>query len=566
MPDSEKSRIRKVIYFPTSKETTASVMNKSLALVIVVTIVVLVILLMTKKNSRRKHPERKQPRTRKLVRHRSPVIESRQDRFREKSGRKGYKKLFVPSKYPTINAAIEHAIADTTPGAGYRIILETQGPHLFSGARYSSTTLAYLSIEASASTDHMGMYYGHLTGAFTLFGDKGETNLGISGIGPFELSLTNANTSVTVEATHVGYPYGFGEGCLQTPNWIAGAPAAATITVNPNFGLLKTGDVIRWFDATTNLVSDHTITSKTLNSLIVTPAIPSSPLIKGSGFSVRPRATITFDPTQPFLPELVLNGAFSLVGVQLSQGPIGPIPSQLLFDDKVNVDIRKCLIHVQIASAAGCRIFSYTPNTYMDETNGVGPANLAADAAGSVYVFRQNFIGPSARISGYGTGASTCCFGLWVNNEKGVYLRAGSHCKFDLGEFVRCTVGIFLDGAGGCQAVWFDGCGTAMILQNGARFDNVQIVEFAPFPDFPIVIDGHGSGTGLVLRNNSQLYTKSLRLADVPFEAYTDGSGFGIPSGIVGTSTTYSNFGPGTYGQLLSSIEFENSWVAPSEC
>uniref|UniRef100_A0A6C0CIC1 Uncharacterized protein n=1 Tax=viral metagenome TaxID=1070528 RepID=A0A6C0CIC1_9ZZZZ len=474
--------------------------------------------------------------------------------------------LKVPSKHLTINDAIAYAVQTARPDSHYRIILETQGPHVFDGVRYSSHDIERLNIEAASSTDHMGMYYGHLAGGFSMFGDKGETNLAVSGTGPFNLALSGSNTVITVTGTEIDYPYGFGLGCLETPGWVVGAPPSVVLGKSPNFTTLKTSDSIRWFDATTNLVTDHTITGVTITTISVSPAIPSSPLVRGSGFSVRPRATITFNPMAPFMPELVIDGAVSLIGVQLSPGTPGPIPSQILFDAKTSADIRKCLIHVQVASVAGSETFAYTPNTWMDSTNGIQPANIVMNAAGSFRGFCQNFVGPTAGIAGYGTGVSTCCFGIWINNTRGVYLRANSHCKFDLGEFIRCATGIHLDGANGCQAVWFTNCGTAMLLENGSRYHNVKIIEFAPFPDFPIVIDGQGAGTGLVLRNNSQLYTTHLRLADVPFQAYTDGGGFGIPSGIINTSTTVSNLGTGTVGSLLSSIEFNNSWVSSTEC
>ena len=485
-----------------------------------------------------------------------------------------YPILSVPSKYPTIHHAIEYAIANAAQGAGYRIVLEGYGPFLFSGARYTSSNLSYLSIEAASSTDHMGTYYGHLSGGFALFGDKGETDLRVSGIGPFNLVLSSSNTVVTVTGNTIDYPYGFGLGCLQAPNWEEGAANTPPLSIDPDFtGLIvggsvcgAVGDFIRWFDATTNLVTDHVITGVAPTSLSVSPALPSSPLIRGTGFSVRPRANITFDPNRPRFPEIEINGTVELIGIQLSQGSLTTSPVQLIFDGETEVNVKGCLIHTEIVTSPGASLLAYSPNTWMDETNGTSAAQLVSNG-GSSYCFRQNFIGLTAGLSGNGMSGSACCFSLWVNNQLGVYLSSGSSCKLDQGEFIRCAVGLSLNSALGYEAVWFTGCGTAMTLENGSQYASTGTNADDPSGiSVPIVIDGQGAGTGIVLANNSQLYTTYLRLADVPFQAYTDGVPFTIPSGITNTSTTISSNGPGTYGPLLSSIEFNNSWVAHTEC
>jgi hypothetical protein len=454
--------------------------------------------------------------------------------------------LMVPSKYATVGQAITQAIS--TPG-NKTIVLEGQGPYLFEGAQYGSQNLSVLTIQAASSTEHMGTFYGHLSGGFASYGDQsGQTVPStVSGVGPFSLSLAGSNTVITVNATNIGYPYGFGTGCVQVPSAIPGSSPS----LNPDFTSLLIGDTIRWFDAATNIVSDHAITGITTTSLNVSPAIPTTTLIRGTGFTVRPRATIIFDANQVNLATL---GAVSLIGVQLQQGGGGA----LNFGSQTSVKIQRSLSHVNVI---GSSFYFQSPNTWMDVTNGVSPAQLVVET-GSLLISNQSFIGPSSGLYAYGS-SGTCEYSLWVNNQLGVALNAGSSVRFDFGEFVRCAIGMNLEGSTGYEAVWFTGCGIAMLIENGSKYFNSETVSGN---SVPITIDGQGAGTGIILNNNSQLYTVFLRLADVPTQANTDGVTFSIPSGITNASTTISSNGVGNVGPLLSSIQFDNSWIAHTEC
>lgn len=473
--------------------------------------------------------------------------------------------LLVPSEWPTIDSAIEYAFSSVAKEQHFCVVLETQGPHIMTPKRHVSLDVASLEIKAKTSTDHMGMFYGHMTHWSDHFGIKEETNSAISGEGPFELSLSGGNTTVTVVGTEVDFPYGFGAPCFKAPGWAFGQPPGVILGIDPNFTSLKNGDVIRWYDASTGNVTDHTITSKTSTSLTVNPAIPGS-LVEGSGFSVRPRATISFAPIAPFLPEIVMNGDLSLIGVQMSQGAPGPFPSQLALSIKGSIDVRKCLFHTELASQAGSRMFGYSPNTWMDETNGSFPAKIVMNAGGAFHAFRQSFVGRSAGVSSYGSSHNTLCFSQFIGCNKAIFMRAASSMKTDGAEFVDCDVGVELDSAMMYQTLWFKRCNTAMRLKNGAKYDNVRIIEFGPLPNFPVIIDGQGSGTGIVLDTNSQVYTTHLRLADLTTHAIVDGSSIVIPHGIVNTSTVVSDLGVGTFGSLMSGIQFDNSWTNTSEC
>lgn len=319
------------------------------------------------------------------------------------------KDLLVPSHFPTIDDAIEYAFSSQSREQNFRIILETQGPHIMSPLRHVSLDVQNLEIKAKMSTDHMGMFYGHLTHWSDHFGVKEETDSTISGEGPFNVSLSGGNATITVAGTEVDFPYGFGAPCFKAPGWAFGQPPGVILGIDPNFTSLKSGDVIRWYDANTGLVSDHSITSKTATTLTVNPPVPG-PVVEGSGFSVRPRATITFAPIAPFLPEIVMNGNLSLTGLQFSQGAPGPFPSQLSCSIKGVLDVRKCLFHTEIASQSGSRMFAYSPNTWMDETNGSFPAKVVMNAGGSLFAFRQSFVGRSAGVSSYGSSHNTLCF------------------------------------------------------------------------------------------------------------------------------------------------------------
>jgi hypothetical protein len=476
-----------------------------------------------------------------------------------------YKDLFVPSQFPTIDHAITYAFSGKRPEDHYRIILETQGPHAMAPDRHVSLDVESLEIKALTSTDHMGMFYGHLTHWSDHFGVKEETDSTISGEGPFALSLSGGNSTISVVGTEVDFPYGFGAPCFKAPGWAFGQPPGVILGIDPDFTSLRNGDVIRWYDANTGNVTDHTITSKTATSLTVNPPV-AGPLVEGSGFSVRPRATITFAPIYPFLPEIVMNGDFSLTGVQLAQGAPGPFPSILSLSVKGVVDVRKCLFHTELATQSGSRMFAYSPNTWMDETNGGFPAKIVMNAGGAFFAFRQSFVGRSAGVSSYGSSHNTLCFSQWIGCDKGILLRAASSMKTDGAEFVDCDIGVELDSAMMYQTLWFRRCNTAMLLKNGSKYDNVRIIEFGPLPNFPVIIDGQGSGIGIICDTNSQVYTTHLRLADLTTHAIVDGTSIVIPHGIVNTSTVVSDLGTGTFGSLLSGIQFNNSWTNTSEC
>jgi hypothetical protein len=475
------------------------------------------------------------------------------------------KSLSVPTDHATLTAALNYVFG---PGNCYKkikIVLENQGPHVIIPGRYTSLSMEYLSIEAKTMTDHMGMYYGHELGSFSMFGNKGETNTAVSGSGPFSVVLSAGNTVITVTGSETNMPwsnnFGLGPyGCVKSPGWVVGVPTGGVLGISPNFIGLTATDTIRWFNTATNLITNHTIVSASGNTLTVTPAIPGS-AVRGCGFSVMPRATVVMPPA-PLIPEIVMNGILSMVGLQFASQTPAPFYSVLIFDVKEYVDIRKCLIHSQLVSAAGSRMFALTPNTIMDDTNGVCPARYVVNAGGAVFGFRQNYIGPSAGLWTYGSNGNTMCFSTWVNCSTGVFMRARSACKLDLAEYVKCQTGVSCDGFSvAMQAGWFDSCNTAIKLRNSSGYDNATVLEFGPLPVFPMVVDGNGSGLALDFDYNSQMHTELLRIADVTTHATFDG----VPT-VIPTVTAVDTLTPAGYGVRKSGIVFNTSDLSTSSC
>lgn len=469
--------------------------------------------------------------------------------------------LYVPSSY-SLEEALDYAFRNPGYAKKYRIILETPGPHTFVPKLYASSVLESITIEAASMTDNMGSYYGHDTGAYSLFGNKGLVDVAISGIGPFSLALSNSNTTVTVSGTALDCPIGFGLGCAKVPNWGVGAPPNVILAVPPNFKFLNTQDSILWFDASTNLVTEHTITEVSGNSLTVSPALPG-PLIRGSGFSVKPRATV-FVPGGLLLPAFTIEGMITFLGIHIDGANTGPFPPSVTFTGTTYVSIRQCLSHIELASSAGARMFMLTPNTNMDKGGGV-PAKNIANAAGNIIAFRQSFIGPNSGLWCYGSGRSTMCFSSWINCNIGIFIRSGSAFKTDGAECVRCVIGAECRGSSTLeQSAWFDSCGTALKLRTSSTYVNSQIVEFGPLPDFPLVVDGQGSGIGVDLDFDSSLNTGLLRICDVTTEAILDGTPSVVPT--VAVETLFSNSGVGSYGTRNSGIVMGQSDLTPSTC
>ncbi len=539
------------------------------------------------------------------------------------------KVVSVPGDYPNLDTALFDIFFNSPNINRYRMILENQNHVLSStfiipgnpnpvAAKYNSFSLEYLSIEAASYTDHMGMYYGHLTGAYSLIGTKGETNLGVSGCAPFSLSVvpnaTNPlNTDITVTGVSLNFPHGIyndpaappGPSCRLAPNWVVGAPNSvpnpnpppATVPlylgISPNFNSLSNSDKIRWYDSVSNNVSEHQIVSIIGNKLTVTGVI-NTVVTKGSGFSVKPRATITVNPGQ-LVPAFIYNGAMVLNGLHFEVSPPASLPlppplpnpnylsfvSQIWFEVKTYIDIRRCLSHIEFLSSSGARLMSNSPNTYMDMSKNTiipgfpvckAPALLISNAGGGVFVFRQTFVGPNAGFSSFAANSNTVCFSTWIDCDNGIYLHSKSGSKVDGSEFSKCKVGIYCDGYSVIgEASWFDNCETGVILRNSSGISSTPYKELPPLPDVPMVFSGSGTLVAINLDNSSNVYTRKLRMADVQQHAIIDGGNVTLPNyplaPIVNASAlNISNNGVSTYGTKLSYISANYIDVNPSSC
>jgi hypothetical protein len=465
----------------------------------------------------------------------------------------------VPTDCITLSVALDTVFGDKL-NRRFRILLENQGPHNMPPKMYSSKTMEFLSIEAETGTDHMGMYYGHNVSAYSKFGLKGQTNTAVSGSGPFSVVLSGGNTVVTVAGNEVDYPLGFGAGVVKAPGWVVGAPPGVVLGTSPNFSTLLPGDKIRWFAESTNAVTEHTIISTGTNSLTVNPAIPVA-VTKGSGFSVVPRATILLS-VAPFLPDLVLQGTLMLNGLLFESVIPAPFPA-LLNISEARTSLQRCLLHTQLMITIGGDIQTVVPNTFMDKTNGVSPAQLWVNSNGKVYGFRQHFIGPSAGFYGRAGGKNTMCFSLWVKNNTGVSLTDATECKLDGHEAYKCGVGVSIDGRSHVsQFLWLTQCGIGLRCTNNSTLSNGPVTDYGPLPVFPLVIDGSGAGTGIVLDYNSQLSTNRLRLRSVTTHATVSGVNVVVPP-VTGVTTLISDAGTGAYGARMCGFTFSDSDVSP---
>lgn len=407
----------------------------------------------------------------------------------------------------------------------------------------------------------MGTYYGHNSGAYNLLGLQGLIDENIAGCGPYELILSSGNTVITVMGTEVPYPLGFMHGEVLAPGWLFPYPPHTILGISPVFdapsGSIIAGDTIRWFDASTNYVSQHTVVSAVGNKLTVTPAITNA-VVQGSGFSIKPRASIIIDAA-PTPLSFVFPGVFRLTGLHF-ESAIGP---PLLSSVMTFTYLQQCLCHIDITSSAGANTYALAPNTFMDyNTGGAQRAGLFSNSSGVIQAFCQNFIGPSANFGGRGGGICTMCFSLWIKNNVGVSLTDGTSSKCDGAEFYLCGIGVSLNGSAKIVAsLWFTKCGTGILCRNNSEVANSDIVEYGPsFPVVPLVINGQGSGVGIDSDFNCQVYTTNLRLRDLTTHALMDGLPVPITN-VTGTPTLISGAGVGSYGSHLSGLVFINSDV-----
>lgn len=468
--------------------------------------------------------------------------------------------LRVPSDYTSLNDALIAAFESVDGQQRFRIVLETQGPHVILPVKFASNDLEYLAIESASNTAHMGTYYGHLVGAYNRLGLQGLVDTNIAGCGPYNIVLSGGQTVITVTGTEVPYPYGFGQGIVQAPGWIFGLPPGVLLGITPQFTLtgnnILVGDVIRWFDATTNLVTEHTITTVGSNQLTVTPAI-SNPVVKGSGFCIKPRATVIVTP-YPLAPSFVFRGQMFLTGLHF-ESTIAPPLKPGLSILQASVYLQQCLIHIEVLSSAGTQLYALAPNTFMDNTNGVTPAQVWNNSGGRVIAFCQNFVGPSAGFCGRGGGKNTCCFSVWIRNTVGIFFQDSTTCKADGAEFYWCQTGAQISGSSSLvQSLWFTQCGTAIMARDGSTICNGDITEYGPLPIVPLVLDGQGSGVGLDLDFNSQVSTTNLRLRSLTTHAVVDAVPVVVPN-ITAVLTLLSDVGSGVYGTRLSGFIFTNS-------
>lgn len=467
--------------------------------------------------------------------------------------------LLVPTQYATLSDAINYAFASDVNGR-FRIILETQGPHNLPPLHYASNTLEYLSIESASITSHMGTYYGHNSGAYNRLGLQGLININNAGCGPYNIALSSGNTIITVTGTEVPYPLGFGNGVVEAPGWIFGLPPGVLLGITPIFNAssdnIIIGDVIRWFDASTNLVTEHTITNVASNALTVTPAIPNT-VIQGCGFSIKPRATINVG-VAPLAPSIAFGGQMRITGVHFESVVAPPFPAILSILMATSY-IQQCLMHIELMSSSGGKMYALAPNTFMDNTNGAAPAKLWSNSTGSIHAFCQNFVGPEAGFGGRAGNKNNMCFSLWIRNNVGVSLSDTTTCKCDGAEFYWCNIGANLKGSSSIeQALWFTKCSTGIVCRDNSTTSNGDITEYGPLPVTPLVFDGQGSGVGLDLDFNCQVSTTSLRLRGLTTHAIIDGNSV-IIANVSSTPTVVSNTGVGSYGTHLSAITFENS-------
>jgi hypothetical protein len=466
--------------------------------------------------------------------------------------------LVVPTQFSTLADALLRAFSSTT-GQRFRIQLASQGPHVLAAQKYASNNVNFLSIEAASMTPHMGTFYGHQVGAYSLLGQQGLVDIGIAGCGPFNVVLSAGNTVITVTGTSELYPLGFGNGNVLAPGWVLGAPGVIQ-GVSPTFNApganLVPGDVLRWFDATTTLVTNYTVVSATGNSITVTPPI-SGTVVRGCGFCVRPRATVQV-VNGALTPSFVFGGQMNVTGVHFASASTPPFPASLSFL-MATVYFQQCLAHIEVMASAGANMFLMAPNTFMDDTNGVVKAQLWCNSSGAFHGFCQNYVGPSAGMRGRGGGKNTMCFSLWNVNALGASLTDSTTCKTDGAEFYKCTVGASLNGSSSMvQALWFSACGTGVILRNNSTIANSDITEYGPIPVLPLVFDGQGAGVGMDIDLNCQISTTKLRLRALTTQAISDGTPISIAN-VTNVPTLVSGAGVGSYGSHMCGITFTSS-------
>ncbi len=447
--------------------------------------------------------------------------------------KKNPKKIKVPGDAPTLADAFNLIKEQSEKFKDFKIVLKTQGPHEIP-ASHNYLPVNLLIITGPSIAASMGKYYGHQVGGFDVFANRGQHDSAKAGNGPFSLALSNANKTVTVSGTELDVPYGTFGGTggyakapgllVGFPNGIAGGAPAFLQGVAPNFGDIFPGDQIIWFDAGMNGTSYHNVVSTSGNSITVDAAIPA--LSKGSGFSVRPRATIEVSRSV-VTPDLVTDGLIRFDGVQIQEKNVGPpIPSKLALFPKNASDMRNCLCHTIIFSISG-DFNGLSPNTWMGLS--AGPyALLLNNAGGFVYTWGQSYIGPKAGVAGRagGMGGATC-FSLWVRNNIGLDYSGNQATKVDGGEFVNCGVGVLVgESSTVSQPEWFHECGVAIRAKCGSTVNMVDLSYISPGINTPVmVIDGGGTGVGFELSYNSQVCIPKLRMCDMATQATVDGSG-----------------------------------------
>ncbi|ARF09677.1 hypothetical protein Indivirus_2_56 [Indivirus ILV1] len=426
----------------------------------------------------------------------------------------------VPTDKPTLNDALTYVFTSDDIKA-FRIILETQGPHAMA-ARLYNNDLSYLSIEAETNTDNMGMYYGHLASAFGVLANKNEVDITKSGRGPFSIALSNSDTTITVSGTSImgpnPVPPAGGPACIPYPNAFIG-----TGGISPDFSDLLAGDTIRWFSTSTNVVTELTIASVSGNTITLTTAVPT-PVTRGDGFSVKPRASITLG-VGPLLPELIISGVLELTGLYFpAVAPLGSFPAIIIAEGKNHTNLKQCLFETSYATGSTIT-YAFGPNTFMDSTNGVSQAKLVCNAGGNVLAFGQTFVGKFSGFEGFSSNVHTICFTTYIGCDRGATHRL-SGSKHDFNDFIKCKIGVLAENASRpSQASWFWHCNTAIKLSLGSSFENVPPSSVG-FPDLPMIIQGDPTDSttiGVDLSYNSQLNCPILRMCDVATHGIIDG-------------------------------------------
>jgi len=468
--------------------------------------------------------------------------------------------LRVPTDFPTLNAALAEVFYGSKLKK-FRIVLETQGPHILPPQQLNGR-IDYLSIEAASKAPNMGSYYGQDAGLFNTLGIKTDPDVLAADVGggPYNLALSNADTTVTVTGNSVMGPGYFGGPLIPYPTVFVGHGG-----FTPNFNQLVPGDKVRWFKTATNAVTELTIAS-VLNNVITFTSVVPTPVERGDGFAVKPRATVRIGGPAPLSPEIIVDGVIKLDGLFFESNPavlnppnpeIGPFYAFLMVEGNYYSELKQCLSESIIASGS-MTMRAYQPNTFMDPTNGLIDAKLLCNAGGVINAFKQTFVGPSAGFETFNANCCTMCFSTFIKCNNAVTHRDGG-AKHDFNDFVKCSTAIFAEGGGHpSQACFIWYCQNAIKLRNNSMYNNVP-PKAAGFQDLPLIIQGDPlsvTNVGFDLDDGSRVNSRIIRMCDTSKHAVVDGVNIHPFANVVATTTRQP--APTGVGVRVSGIVYDN--------